>query len=118
MRAAVSSCPEGTILAGIQYLKDAPPLVAKADEAYPAWLWTLLDDTPPAGKKGAKQARNATAREEQERLARERERERRIATETQEEKWERERAELDEERRKMRRENREKIRYQNFMKTT
>ncbi|PCH37815.1 hypothetical protein WOLCODRAFT_65441 [Wolfiporia cocos MD-104 SS10] len=50
-----SSCPEGTILAGVQHLKGQPPIAAQPDDAYPAWLWTLLEkkkipDDGPGGK--------------------------------------------------------------------
>lgn len=36
-----SSCVEGTPLAGLGLLKDAPDPVALPDTAYPAWLWEL-----------------------------------------------------------------------------
>ncbi|KAH6572883.1 hypothetical protein BSLG_002820 [Batrachochytrium salamandrivorans] len=39
----VSSCKEGTILKGLNVLKDGHDPVAMADSAYPPWLWTLLD---------------------------------------------------------------------------
>ena len=50
-----SSCPEGTVLAGANYLKGQPPVTAKADEEYPEWLWTILSpkvypDDGPGGK--------------------------------------------------------------------
>ncbi|KIJ44256.1 hypothetical protein M422DRAFT_30407 [Sphaerobolus stellatus SS14] len=38
----VSSCPANTVLEGLSYLKDQPPVVALPDEEYPAWLWTVL----------------------------------------------------------------------------
>jgi len=38
----VSSCPTDTVLEGLAYLKDQPPVVARPDEEYPAWLWTVL----------------------------------------------------------------------------
>ncbi|KAI0086429.1 mitochondrial/chloroplast ribosomal protein L54/L37 [Irpex rosettiformis] len=37
-----SSCAEGTELVGLRWLKDQGPVVAKADDEYPDWLWTLL----------------------------------------------------------------------------
>ena len=42
-------------LAGLAYLKGQPEVVALADDAYPPWLWTLLDkkvipDDGPGGK--------------------------------------------------------------------
>ncbi|KIP08882.1 hypothetical protein PHLGIDRAFT_116884 [Phlebiopsis gigantea 11061_1 CR5-6] len=50
-----SCCAEGTVLVGLNWLKDQPPVIAKADEAYPEWLWTILQPTPipndgPGGK--------------------------------------------------------------------
>jgi len=39
----LSSCLPGTTLQGLNILKDQPDPVAKLDEEYPAWLWTLLD---------------------------------------------------------------------------
>jgi len=52
----LSSCPADTVLPGVNYLKGQPPVVAQADEAYPAWLWTILkpkeyEDDGPGGKK-------------------------------------------------------------------
>ena len=74
---AKSSCPEGTILPGLNWLKGQAPVTAKADDAYPAWLWKVLEprvlpDDGPGGKA---------------------------------------------ERYRMRKENRQRIREQNFMKT-
>ncbi|TPX64477.1 hypothetical protein SpCBS45565_g05872 [Spizellomyces sp. 'palustris'] len=40
-----SSCKEGTVLKGLNILKDGKDPVALADDAYPDWLWSLLD--PP-----------------------------------------------------------------------
>ncbi|KAL4068178.1 mitochondrial ribosomal protein L37-domain-containing protein [Scleroderma citrinum] len=37
----LSSCLPGTVLSGLNYLKGQPPVLAKADEDYPAWLWNL-----------------------------------------------------------------------------
>lgn len=39
----VSSCPEGTVLVGLNYTKGRTDPVAKRDEDYPAWLWNCLD---------------------------------------------------------------------------
>ncbi|KAI6124747.1 mitochondrial ribosomal protein L37-domain-containing protein [Pisolithus croceorrhizus] len=36
-----SSCPAGTVLSGLNYLKGQPPVLAMPDEGYPAWLWDL-----------------------------------------------------------------------------
>ncbi|KAI0013434.1 mitochondrial ribosomal protein L37-domain-containing protein [Xylariaceae sp. FL0662B] len=38
----LSSCPEGTILAGLNYFKNRTDPIALADDAYPAWLWDCL----------------------------------------------------------------------------
>lgn len=38
----LSSCPENTILSGVNYLKGQAPILAKKDEDYPPWLWDLL----------------------------------------------------------------------------
>jgi large subunit ribosomal protein L54 len=38
-----SSCPEGTVLTGLNFLKSGQDPVALKDEDYPAWLWDCLD---------------------------------------------------------------------------
>lgn len=49
---AVSSCPAGTVLKGLNYLKDASDPVAMEDSEYPAWVWQLgQPDAPIKGKK-------------------------------------------------------------------
>ncbi|KAI0362623.1 hypothetical protein OH77DRAFT_1442382 [Trametes cingulata] len=50
-----SSCTENTVLVGLNYLKGQPEVLALADDAYPPWLWTLLEpkqlpDDGPGGK--------------------------------------------------------------------
>jgi len=50
-----SSCPPGTILTGLNYLKGQTQVVALPDEEYPPWLWKLLErrdlvDDGPGGK--------------------------------------------------------------------
>ncbi|KAI1376324.1 mitochondrial ribosomal protein L37-domain-containing protein [Hypoxylon crocopeplum] len=40
---ALSACPEGTILTGLNYFKNRTDPVALADDAYPAWLWDCLE---------------------------------------------------------------------------
>ncbi|KAI0949995.1 hypothetical protein AcV7_008599 [Taiwanofungus camphoratus] len=52
---AKSSCPENTVLGGLAWLKNQSPILALPDDAYPSWLWTLLDrkelpDDGPGGK--------------------------------------------------------------------
>ncbi|BGP57728.1 hypothetical protein JCM8202v2_005375 [Rhodotorula sphaerocarpa] len=38
-----SSCPAGTVLKNLNYLKDASDPTALEDSAYPAWVWTLTE---------------------------------------------------------------------------
>ncbi|KAH9930676.1 mitochondrial/chloroplast ribosomal protein L54/L37 [Fomitopsis serialis] len=50
-----SSCPEGTVLTGLNFLKGQEEVVAQADDAYPDWLWKLtgprqLPNDGPGGK--------------------------------------------------------------------
>lgn len=40
---ALSACPEGTVLTGLNYFKNRTDPVALADDAYPAWLWKCLE---------------------------------------------------------------------------
>lgn len=67
LAASLSSCTEGTVLVGLNYLKGQPPVVAKKDEEYPPWLWDLLkpkvypDDGP--GGKGEKMRLRAANRQ-------------------------------------------------------
>ncbi|ORX52419.1 hypothetical protein DM01DRAFT_1288827 [Hesseltinella vesiculosa] len=39
-----SSTPAGTVLKGINFLKDGKDPVALEDDQYPMWLWDLLDE--------------------------------------------------------------------------
>ncbi|RWA05827.1 hypothetical protein EKO27_g9279 [Xylaria grammica] len=39
----LSSCPEGTVLTGLNYFKNKTDPIALADDAYPAWLWECLE---------------------------------------------------------------------------
>ncbi|TCD70273.1 hypothetical protein EIP91_004174 [Steccherinum ochraceum] len=53
--APVSSCGEGTVLEGLNWLKGQAPVTALADDQYPPWLWKLLEpkvipDDGPGGK--------------------------------------------------------------------
>ena len=41
--ASRSSCPEGTVLLGLNYAKGGQDPLAKKDEEYPEWLWSCLD---------------------------------------------------------------------------
>ncbi|OBZ65759.1 hypothetical protein A0H81_14294 [Grifola frondosa] len=56
---AKSSCPENTILTGVNYLKGQQPVLALADDQYPPWLWTLLQ--PKATDTGAEFHEDAVA---------------------------------------------------------
>lgn len=52
---SLSSCPVNTVLTGMNYLKDQPPVLAMRDSEYPSWLWELLKpkvypDDGPGGK--------------------------------------------------------------------
>ncbi|KAG1756894.1 mitochondrial ribosomal protein L37-domain-containing protein [Suillus paluster] len=58
----LSSCPPGTVLEGLNYLKGQPPVIALPDEEYPPWLWDLLkpkvyEDDGPGGKAEKKRLR-------------------------------------------------------------
>lgn len=48
--AVVSSCPAGSQLKGINYIKGRDEPIALADEEYPEWLWRCLDAKAPAGE--------------------------------------------------------------------
>lgn len=39
-----SSLLAGTVMKGLNYMKNKPEIVALEDHEYPDWLWTLLDD--------------------------------------------------------------------------
>ncbi|KAG0266038.1 39S ribosomal protein L37, mitochondrial [Mortierella polycephala] len=63
-RTVVSSAPEGTVLKGLNYMKDGKDPVALADDAYPEWLWEINDPevrarriADPTDKKHHKEAR-------------------------------------------------------------
>lgn len=43
VKRAPSSAPEGTVLKGLNYMKDGKNPVALADDAYPEWLWEIND---------------------------------------------------------------------------
>ncbi|KAG5652130.1 hypothetical protein H0H81_006206 [Sphagnurus paluster] len=50
-----SSCAKDTVITGVNYLKGQPPVLARADEEYPEWLWTILQpkvwpEDGPGGK--------------------------------------------------------------------
>ncbi|GAA6013293.1 hypothetical protein JCM10207_000845 [Rhodosporidiobolus poonsookiae] len=63
-RAPASSCPEGTTLSHLNYLKDGSDPVAQADSAYPAWLWALAsgEEAAAAGKKAVAGEKEGEAR--------------------------------------------------------
>lgn len=39
-----SSCTPGTVLSGLNYIKNKPDIIALEDHEYPEWLWKLLDN--------------------------------------------------------------------------
>ncbi|KAG8947218.1 hypothetical protein FRC04_010941 [Tulasnella sp. 424] len=61
-----SACLPGTVLEGLTWLKDQKPVLAKPDEEYPPWLWSLTDkkvedpkkssSAPPPGSRDAQRA--------------------------------------------------------------
>ncbi|KAF5368757.1 hypothetical protein D9615_005369 [Tricholomella constricta] len=51
----MSSCAPDTVITGVNYLKGQPPVLARADEEYPEWLWSILQpkvwpEDGPGGK--------------------------------------------------------------------
>ncbi|KAI5475593.1 ribosomal protein L37, mitochondrial [Pseudohyphozyma bogoriensis] len=56
-----SSCPAGTVLKGLSYLKDASDPVALESTEYPDWIWNLT--TQPKVVKGKKAAAAADEQE-------------------------------------------------------
>ncbi|KAI1491920.1 mitochondrial ribosomal protein L37-domain-containing protein [Biscogniauxia mediterranea] len=55
-KAALSSCPEGSILVGLNYFKNRTDPVALADSAYPEWLWRCLDVSKKVSEEDAEDA--------------------------------------------------------------
>ncbi|OAV93424.1 hypothetical protein PTTG_27343 [Puccinia triticina 1-1 BBBD Race 1] len=45
----VSTIPAGSPIKGLAYIKGESDPIAKADEEYPSWLWTLLEPNMGAG---------------------------------------------------------------------
>ncbi|CAG8541370.1 10274_t:CDS:2 [Ambispora gerdemannii] len=41
---SISAAPAGTVLQGINYLKDGTDPIALPDHEYPEWLWEILDE--------------------------------------------------------------------------
>jgi Mitochondrial ribosomal protein L37 len=58
----VSSIPGGTPLTGLGYLQASPTILAKEDDEYPEWLWTLLAHESGAASKGIKSAADIAGR--------------------------------------------------------
>ncbi|SCV69586.1 BQ2448_2606 [Microbotryum intermedium] len=53
---SLSSCPAGTVLPGLNFLKTGSDPIAKEDSEYPSWLWTLLSPRKaPASMSGSPQ---------------------------------------------------------------
>lgn len=48
----MSSCPAGTPLKGLNYLKGRDDPVALKEEEYPEWLWTVMDKDVVEGEEG------------------------------------------------------------------
>ncbi|GAA5948356.1 hypothetical protein JCM3765_001384 [Sporobolomyces pararoseus] len=73
---SLSSCPEGTVLKGLNYLKDESPILSKPDTEYPEWLWTLASSPEDGGvvkkskKSGKKAGASGISEEEAEQQAR------------------------------------------------
>lgn len=44
-RLPASSVPAGTVLKGLNFMKNKPDPVALEDHEYPPWLWSVLDKT-------------------------------------------------------------------------
>ncbi|BGP27061.1 ribosomal protein L37, mitochondrial [Rhodotorula toruloides] len=65
-----SSCPAGTVLKGLNYLKDASDPVAMEDLEYPSWVWQL--GQPEAPKKGKNVDVDARLQAEKQELKRQR----------------------------------------------
>ncbi|KAF7509491.1 hypothetical protein GJ744_007891 [Endocarpon pusillum] len=57
----VGSIPGGAPLQGLGYLKAKPIILAKEDDEYPDWLWTLLEPEAGAATKGEKSAADIAA---------------------------------------------------------
>ncbi|TNY21331.1 mitochondrial ribosomal protein L37-domain-containing protein [Rhodotorula diobovata] len=47
-----SSCPAGTVLKGLNYLKDGQDPVALEDSEYPSWVFTMPANKEPSLAKG------------------------------------------------------------------
>jgi large subunit ribosomal protein L54 len=58
----VGSIPGGMPLNGLGYLQAHPTILAKEDDEYPDWLWTLLAPEPGAASKGVKSAADIAGR--------------------------------------------------------
>ncbi|GAA5912016.1 mitochondrial 54S ribosomal protein mL54 MRPL37 [Sporobolomyces salmoneus] len=65
---SLSSCPEGTVLKGLNYLKDESPILSKPDSEYPSWLWSLASDSSAGegAKKSVKKGKGGTSVGEEE----------------------------------------------------
>ncbi|TGJ83584.1 hypothetical protein E0Z10_g5177 [Xylaria hypoxylon] len=71
----LSSCPEGTVLTGLNYFKNKNDPVALADDAYPTWLWDCLDVQKKADEGEADEAGDEFSKsKKQRRLAAKRQR--------------------------------------------
>ncbi|KAI1213853.1 mitochondrial ribosomal protein L37-domain-containing protein [Annulohypoxylon truncatum] len=71
---ALSSCPEGTILTGLNYFKNRTDPVALADDAYPSWLWTCIETEQKEEEAGEDEGDEFSKSKKQRRLAAKRQR--------------------------------------------
>jgi large subunit ribosomal protein L54 len=53
---APSIMPAGTVMKDLSILKDTPDPIALPDSDYPAWLWTLTDESLASSQAGKKAA--------------------------------------------------------------
>ncbi|KAI6139043.1 mitochondrial ribosomal protein L37-domain-containing protein [Pisolithus tinctorius] len=65
LKPPISSCPAGTVLTGLNYLKGQPPVLAMPDADYPSWLWDLTNP-----KKRSRDAEKRRLRRENRQLLR------------------------------------------------
>ncbi|KAL1883153.1 hypothetical protein VTK73DRAFT_9520 [Phialemonium thermophilum] len=74
-KASISSCPAGTVLNGLNYLKGKTDPIAKPDDEYPEWLWNCLDVLKKNAEEAAEDAGDEFSKsKKQRRLAAKRQR--------------------------------------------
>ncbi|KAJ2905359.1 hypothetical protein MKZ38_005658 [Zalerion maritima] len=67
--APLSSCPAGTVMVGLNYIKGRDDPVALPDEEYPAWLWTCLESNKAADDASSQDAGDEYSKSKKERRA-------------------------------------------------